>query len=195
MERSLPHLLLLLLLLLLLQAVAVAAAAAAVGRADGLPQCAPFTIIDQGIADNASSIFHGRRSASSALDCCSQCKQTQGCGAWTFHGDGPPGQHHTCWMMKAPGPARPHASGTISGVPPPAPPAPAPPAPAGARSVLMIAVDDLRDEPGGFGGDAHTPVLDELAAKSAVMRLNYVQQAVCGPTRASILCAPDFLRS
>lgn len=50
-------------------------------------------------------------------------------------------------------------------------------------SVLMFVVDDMRDEPGGFGGDAATPNLDKLAKRSAVFKRNYVQQAVCGPTR------------
>jgi hypothetical protein len=177
--------------LLLLSPAAAAAAAAAAAPLPLLPQCAPFTIIEGGIAENASSIFHGRRTATDAADCCAQCKGVAGCTAWTFHPSGPAAQHHTCWMMAAAGPRRKPGGGIISGVPPlPPPPPPAPPpvpAPPHARSVLMIAVDDLRDEPGGFGGDAHTPVMDRLARDSAVMRLNYVQQSVCGPTRASIL--------
>ena len=52
------------------------------------------------------------------------------------------------------------------------------------KAVLMIAIDDIRSERVGFG--AATPSLDALAAKSAVLRANFVQQAVCGPTRVSI---------
>ena len=43
-------------------------------------------------------------------------------------------------------------------------------------SVLMIAVDDLRNEPGAFGGAAHTPHIDALAKDSLVLQRNYVQQ-------------------
>lgn len=156
-----------------------------------LPQCAPFTVIAGGIADNATSIFHGQRKATDAMDCCSQCKAVALCKAWTFHPDGPDGQGHTCWMMPHVAAHRAPRDGIVSGVPPappPTPPAPPPtPAPPDAMNILMIAVDDMRDEPGGFGGDAHTPVMDRLAKESALMRLNYVQQSVCGPTRASIL--------
>eukprot|EP01044_Picomonas_judraskeda_P032418 COSAG03_NODE_12524_length_543_cov_0.921171_1_plen_59_part_01 len=45
------------------------------------PQCAPFTVIEGGIADNATSIFHGRRTATDMMDCCNQCKAVALCKA------------------------------------------------------------------------------------------------------------------
>ena len=63
------------------------------------------------------------------------------------------------------------------------------------RPVLFFAVDDLRPEITAFGIDGasplpgthvpplHTPNIDALAKKSLVLTKNYVQQAVCSPTR------------
>lgn len=65
-------------------------------------------------------------------------------------------------------------------------------------NVLMLVADDLRPEIGAFGVDtAVTPRIDKLAKESLVLTRNYVQQAVCGPTRASILTGrrPDTLRT
>jgi hypothetical protein len=138
-----------------------------------LPSCPGFTIVTHGIADNRTAI--AQIQAVDAGDCCSQCTaKAPLCTAWTYHGEEGP-QQHTCWLM--PEPASPHRPnpGVVSGV---KEPAPAPPAPPGVLNVLMVAVDDLRDEPRGFGGDAHTPVLDRLVDQSAVMTRNYVQQAV-----------------
>ena len=76
----------------------------------------------------------------------------------------------------------------------------------GRIQVLFLAVDDLRPDINAFGGaDAipgthtppmHTPVLDALAASSLVLMKNYVQQAVCSPTRQSLLTGrrPDRTR-
>ena len=78
------------------------------------------------------------------------------------------------------------------------------------RNVMLIIVDDLRPEINAFGGGTlgplipgsvsplmHTPHFDELAKSSLVLTKNYVQQAVCGPTRASILTGrrPDRTRT
>lgn len=82
---------------------------------------------------------------------------------------------------------------------------PSPPvsAPKGAKNVLFFAVDDLRPEMEVFGGvpgtpvpKMHTPNLNALAAKSLVLKKNYVQQAVCSPTRQSLLTSrrPDRTR-
>lgn len=98
-----------------------------------------------------------------------------------------------------------HQKGT-SGSPPQAPPPPLPPtpkpvpAPSGAKNVLFFAVDDLRPEISAFGDmpgtnqpKMHTPNMDALAGKSLVLTRNYVQQAVCSPTRQSLLTSrrPD----
>ena len=95
----------------------------------------------------------------------------------------------------------------VSGAAPkPHPPTPTPtPAPAGAKNVLFFAVDDLRPELNAFGSTPipgtvspplHTPFFDALAAKSLVLTKNYVQQAVCSPTRQSLLTGrrPDRTR-
>eukprot|EP00037_Helgoeca_nana_P016342 m.153861 g.153861 ORF g.153861 m.153861 type:complete len:698 (+) comp23475_c0_seq2:76-2169(+) len=62
-------------------------------------------------------------------------------------------------------------------------------------NVLMIAADDLRPQlgcyqPEGWAGrhvEMHTPNIDALANRSVVFLRSYCQQAICGPTRASLL--------
>lgn len=55
-------------------------------------------------------------------------------------------------------------------------------------NVLFIAVDDLKPDIGAFGfTETKTPNLDKLAQSSTIFSKAYCQQAVCGPTRASLL--------
>lgn len=55
-------------------------------------------------------------------------------------------------------------------------------------NVLMIPVDDLKPLLGCYGNkDILTPNIDRLAARGTVFRNNACQQAVCGPTRASLM--------
>ena len=66
----------------------------------------------------------------------------------------------------------------------------------GHKNVLFLMADDLRVQISAYYGRSfatrvhprmHTPNLDKLASKSLVLKKAYVQQAVCCPSRASIL--------
>jgi arylsulfatase A-like enzyme len=69
------------------------------------------------------------------------------------------------------------------------PPTPAPTAPAGARNVLFVIFDDLRLIHGTWdmGPQPHTPHTDALGARALAFDRAYCNQAVCGPSRASLL--------
>jgi len=55
-------------------------------------------------------------------------------------------------------------------------------------NVLFIAVDDLRPEMGCYGNHVvKTPSLDRLAARGIVFNHAYCQQAVCSPSRTSLM--------
>lgn len=55
-------------------------------------------------------------------------------------------------------------------------------------NVLFIAVDDMRPDLGCYGNTyAKTPHLDKLAAKGTTFMRTYCQQAVCSPSRTSLL--------
>src|SRR3954465_2076552 len=64
-------------------------------------------------------------------------------------------------------------------------------------NVLFFAVDDLRPQLGCFGDRlAHTPNIDAIASRGTVFRQAYCHQALCGPSRASLLTGlrPDTIR-
>ena len=61
-------------------------------------------------------------------------------------------------------------------------------------NVLMITIDDLRSELGCYGAKhIKSPNIDKLAAEGLLFNKAYIQQAVCAPSRASVLtgCRPD----
>lgn len=55
-------------------------------------------------------------------------------------------------------------------------------------NILFIGIDDLRPELGCYGSPiAITPNLDKLASQGLLFNKAYCQQAICGPSRASLL--------
>ncbi len=55
-------------------------------------------------------------------------------------------------------------------------------------NVLFMAVDDLRPELGAYGrSEIHSPHIDRLASEGLLFERAYVQQAVCSPSRTSLL--------
>ena len=64
-------------------------------------------------------------------------------------------------------------------------------------NILFIAVDDMKPELGCYGNKLiKTPNMDRLAKMGTVFMSNYCQQAVCGPTRASVMTGtrPDVTK-
>lgn len=64
-------------------------------------------------------------------------------------------------------------------------------------NILFIPVDDLRPETGSYGNPViKTPNIDRLARSGVMFSRAYCQQAVCNPSRASLMTGlrPDTLR-
>ncbi len=64
-------------------------------------------------------------------------------------------------------------------------------------NVLFIAIDDLKPELGCYGAErVISPNIDAIAEEGTVFLNNHCQQAVCGPSRASLLTGmyPDQIR-
>lgn len=65
------------------------------------------------------------------------------------------------------------------------------------KNILFIVVDDLKPELGCYGSAiAKTPHIDDWAKTATRFDLAYCQQAVCGPSRSSVLTGlrPDRIR-
>lgn len=60
--------------------------------------------------------------------------------------------------------------------------------PSSPPNILFISIDDLKPTLGCYGdSQIHSPRIDELAERGSVFLNNHCQQAVCGPSRASLL--------
>ena len=149
-------------------------------------------------------------SQDSDLACRAACAASSKCNSYTWT-PGPRSDSakcnytHNCWLRddtvwvlkdserclgmsgyKGTPPPQPGPSPSPSPSPPPSPPPS--PAPAGALNVLFVIFDDLRvmHKPWGFN-QTHTPNTDAFAAKSLAFDNAYCNQAVCGPSRASLI--------
>src|SRR3989442_1457749 len=62
-------------------------------------------------------------------------------------------------------------------------------------NVLFFVADDFRAELASYGSPAYTPNLDRLARRSVQFNHAYAQQAVCNPSRSSMLTGmrPDTI--
>ena len=64
-------------------------------------------------------------------------------------------------------------------------------------NILFIAIDDLKPTIGSFGDAfAQTPIMDALSKEATIFLNNHTQQAVCGPSRASLMTGkrPDYTK-
>ena len=61
-------------------------------------------------------------------------------------------------------------------------------------NILFIAIDDLKPTIGAYGSEVPTPAMDEIAAQGTTFMNAHCQQAICGPSRASVMTGkyPDF---
>ena len=149
--------------LALLSAAAVATAAA-VG-CDDWPAAATFcrggaTNFEPGVAYPTAKTTRGPSEASEA-DCCCACAADLTCNGWTLDG----GDGGTCYLKADAGPkyavkSKSAVSGIMPQRPPPPPYHPLYPTPKGAKSVLFLAVDDMRPSLGACKHGAATPSVD-----------------------------------
>lgn len=64
-------------------------------------------------------------------------------------------------------------------------------------NILFIAIDDLKPTLGSYGDTySITPAIDNIAKNGTVFLNNHTQQAVCGPSRASLMTGkrPDYTK-
>eukprot|EP01065_Artemidia_motanka_P017535 TRINITY_DN2098_c0_g1_i1.p1 TRINITY_DN2098_c0_g1~~TRINITY_DN2098_c0_g1_i1.p1 ORF type:complete len:645 (+),score=198.09 TRINITY_DN2098_c0_g1_i1:62-1936(+) len=137
-------------------------------------------------------------------ECRTSCDGNTTCQSYTWTPGDQPGKTgcsyvHQCWQRSDdvwhPKETR-ECSGLSGFKGNPAPPSPSPspspgPTPAppkNAMNVLFVIFDDLRPNSGAYGvPQASMPNIDALANRSIVFDHAYCNQAVCGPSRASLL--------
>jgi hypothetical protein len=147
----------------------------------------PKSGFEPGIAYPHASTLPGPTTANEA-ECCCACANTHNCNGWTSH---PP--HGACYLKTNAGPDTAVKSTAVSGLMPPPPPYKPPyPTPAGAKSVLFLAVDDMRPSLGAYnftlpGQPTHSPNIDRLAAEGTLFTRAYVQYSYCSPSRNSFM--------
>ncbi|MBL6829321.1 MAG: sulfatase [Puniceicoccaceae bacterium] len=63
-------------------------------------------------------------------------------------------------------------------------------------NILFIAIDDLKPTIGAYGNEVPTPSIDRISNAGTTFLNAHCQQAVCGPSRASIMTGrrPDYTR-
>ena len=122
-----------------------------------------------------------------AAECCAACDKNPRCLAFTLN----MGDSRTCYLKDGlaiqPHPGNCTSGGTILPTPPPPPTPPPGPAPPNAKSVLFIAIDDLRPELGAYGSHVPTPHLDAFAKEALVFTNAYIQYSFCCPSRNSFM--------
>ena len=122
-----------------------------------------------------------------AAECCAACDKNPRCLAFTLN----MGDSRTCYLKDGlaiqPHPGNCTSGGTILPTPPPPPTPPPGPAPPHAKSVLFIAIDDLRPELGAYGSHVPTPHLDAFAKEALVFTNAYIQYSFCCPSRNSFM--------
>ena len=128
----------------------------------------------------------------SEVECCCACANEALCNGWTLNsGDG------KCFLKQNAGPgtavkSASAVSGLMPARPPPPPYHPLYPTPVGARSILFLAVDDMRPSLGAYnftlpGHPSHSPNIDKLAREGTLFTHAYVQYAYCSPSRNSFM--------
>jgi len=137
----------------------------------------------------------GNSSAITVAGCCGACAANAACYTWTLNQRVQPYECHLKGQMTY----QPSTGNCVTGIKPaitPDPPAPWP-LPRAAKSVLFLAVDDMRPSIGAYNFTlAHTPNIDALASGGLLFTRAYVQYAFCSPSRNSFMTGrrPDTTR-
>ena len=147
-----------------------------------------------------SSVWEAGDSVRTAAACQQLCETAGNCTSFDWAPGDNPGKAceftHQCWLRadtvwhpKIGKKCRKVAGRKVAPTPPPTPPPSPSPAPSGARNVLFVIFDDRKviDGTWDMGPQPHTPNADELGRRALAFDRAYCNQAVCGPSRASLL--------